>query len=334
MTEQQTILDIKDLTTHFITYRGVVKAVENVAYDIRANEVVGVVGETGSGKSVTVMSVLRLIRPPGKIISGRVVFRGEDLMSLPEAEIRKRIRGREISMIFQKPMSSLNPVFTIDRQLTDVIRLHFGLDREQARQRALENLAAVSLPDPEEVLAKYPHELSGGMQQRVMIAMALACGSSLLIADEPTTALDVSVQLQILKLIKSIQRRTGFSVLLISHDLGVIASICDRINVMYAGHVLESGSKAALVESPQHPYSQKLIGSVPDFAPREKLAQFKGEIPDLLFAPEGCRFHPRCDRAEAVCRREVPELIEVAPDHKVACHLVTALKNKTTALGT
>jgi oligopeptide/dipeptide ABC transporter ATP-binding protein len=315
------LLEINELTTHFITYRGVVRAVEKVSYDVFPNEVVGVVGETGSGKTVTVMSVLRLIKPPGRIMDGTVRFKGENLLSLPESEIRQRIRGREISMIFQKPMSSLNPVFSIGRQLCDVIRLHFNESKTEARQRAVKNLSSVALPDPEEILSKYPHELSGGMQQRVMIAMALACDSSLLIADEPTTALDVSVQLQILKLIKLIQEKTKLSVLLISHDLGVIASICDRINVMYAGHLLESGKREDLISSPLHPYSQKLIGSVPDFKPREKLAIFRGEIPDLLYAPDGCRFNPRCDHAMEICRKQIPELVEVETDHKVACHL-------------
>ncbi len=315
------LLEINDLTTHFITYRGVVRAVEKVSYDVLPNEVVGVVGETGSGKTVTVMSVLRLIKPPGRIMDGTVRFMGENLLSLPESEIRQRIRGREISMIFQKPMSSLNPVFSIGRQICDVIRLHFNENKTNAVQRAVKNLSSVALPDPEEILTKYPHELSGGMQQRVMIAMALACGSSLLIADEPTTALDVSVQLQILKLIKLIQEKTKLSVLLISHDLGVIASICDRINVMYAGHVLESGSRNDLIISPRHPYSQKLIGSVPDFKPREKLTILRGEIPDLLYAPDGCRFNPRCDHAREICRKQIPELVEVETDHKVACHL-------------
>ncbi|MBW1712247.1 MAG: ABC transporter ATP-binding protein, partial [Deltaproteobacteria bacterium] len=264
MTDDSPLLSIRELTTHFITYRGVVKAVEDVSYDVRAGQVVGVVGETGSGKTVTVMSVLRLIKPPGKIMGGQVWFKGEDVLALPESEVRKRIRGRGISMIFQKPMSSLNPVFSVGRQVTDVIRLHFKCSKQEARDRALANLADVALPDPAEVLLKYPHELSGGMQQRVMIAMALACGSSLLIADEPTTALDVSVQLQIMKLIDSIRHKTGLSVLLISHDLGLIASICDRINVMYAGHLFESGSTEDIVGRPLHPYSKKLIGSVPD----------------------------------------------------------------------
>ena len=321
MTQDQPLLRVEELTTHFVTYRGTVRAVEKVSFQVRSGEVVGLVGETGSGKSVTVMSVLRLIRPPGRIVGGRAWFKGRDLMELPEAEIRQRIRGREIAMIFQKPMSSLNPVFTIGRQLSDVIRLHFKESREAARERAMANLAAVALPDPEEVLTKYPHELSGGMQQRVMIAMALACGSSLLIADEPTTALDVSVQLQILKLIKSIQAETDLSVLLISHDLGVIASVCDRINVMYAGHLLESASTRELVASPRHPYARKLIGSVPDFRPRERLAMFQGEIPDLLFAPGGCRFHPRCEKALDLCREEVPKLREIGPGHWLACHL-------------
>jgi oligopeptide transport system ATP-binding protein len=315
------LLEINDLTTHFITYRGVVRAVEKVSYDVLPNEVVGVVGETGSGKTVTVMSVLRLIKPPGRIMDGTVRFKGENLLSLPESEIRQRIRGREISMIFQKPMSSLNPVFSIGRQLCDVIRLHFNESKADAVQRAVKNLSSVALPDPEEILTRYPHELSGGMQQRVMIAMALACGSSLLIADEPTTALDVSVQLQILKLIKLIQEKTKMSVLLISHDLSVIASICDRINVMYAGHLLESGSRNDLISSPRHPYSQKLIGSVPDFKPREKLTILRGEIPDLLYAPDGCRFNPRCDHAREICRKQIPKLVEVETDHKVACHL-------------
>ena len=323
MTGDNLLLSIRNLTTRFITYRGVVPAVENVSFDVSKGEVVGVVGETGSGKSVTVMSVLRLIKPPGKIIDGEVWFKGEDLLKLPESTVRDRIRGCEISMIIQKPTSSLNPVFTIGHQLSDVVRLHYTVARREAEDRAVESLRIVALPDPPEVLSKYPHELSGGMQQRVMIAMALACGSSLLIADEPTTALDVSVQLQILKLIKSVQEETGMSVLLISHDLAVIASICDTVNVMYAGNLVESGSVKTIVDHPCHPYSQKLISSVPDFAPRETLATFRGEIPDLLFVPTGCRFHPRCDFAKEVCRQSPPRLAEIEPGHRVACYLFT-----------
>jgi oligopeptide/dipeptide ABC transporter ATP-binding protein len=292
-----------------------------VSFEVKEAEVVGVVGETGSGKSVTVLSLLRLIRPPGRIVRGEIHFKGEDILGLSETEVRERIRGREITMIFQKPMSSLNPVFTIGRQLVDVIRLHDRMSRGAARERAVESLRSVALADPREVLGKYPHELSGGMQQRVMIAMALGCGSSLLIADEPTTALDVSVQLQILKLMKELQEKTGLSILLISHDLGVIASICDRVNVMYAGMLVESGPLRSVIDSPCHPYSAGLISAVPDFAPRERLGTLRGEIPDLLFAPRGCRFHPRCAQAETICREDRPRSIQIEADHWVACHL-------------
>lgn len=321
MIKDKELLSIRDLTTYFFTYRGVVKAVEGVSYDLNKGEVVGIVGETGSGKSVTVLSLLRLIRPPGRILRGEIIFKGEDILRLPESAVRERIRGREITMIFQKPMSSLNPVFTIGRQLVDVIRLHNNLTRPAAHQRAVENLEAVALPDPEDILKKYPHELSGGEQQRVMIAMALGCGSSLLIADEPTTALDVSVQLQILKLMKELQRKTEISILLISHDLGVIASICDHVNVMYAGTLVESGPLRSVVDGARHPYSVGLISSVPDFGPRASRGTLHGEIPDLLFAPSGCRFHPRCAHAERICRNEQPRLIEIEPGHRVACHL-------------
>ncbi len=313
------LLEVTGLSTEFVVYEGVVRAVDDVSFYVRSGEVVGMVGETGCGKSVTVNSVMRLILPPGRIVSGEVRLGGRDLMQLSEAEMRS-VRGREISMIFQKPMSSLNPVFTLESQLTDVIRLHRSISGEEARRIAIDSLKAVALGSPEELLARYPFELSGGQQQRAMIAMALSCGSRLLIADEPTTALDVSVQLQILKLIRQIMDDTNMSTLIISHDMGVIGCICDRIYVMYASQIVEHGPTEAIIEHPGHPYVIGLIGSIPAFVKSEaRLEHIPGEVPNPLDPPSGCRFHPRCKHAIAACRTTRPDLRDVGPEHAAAC---------------
>jgi oligopeptide/dipeptide ABC transporter ATP-binding protein len=321
-TDSGELLKVLDLTVHFPTYGGLVRAVEGVNLDVHEQEIVGLIGETGCGKTVTGYSLLRLVQPPGRIVRGQVVFRGRDLLSLSEREVRG-IRGREISMIFQRPMSSLNPVFAIGDQLLDVVRLHRTPDRKKAREIVLRSLSEVALPDPESIMAKRPFKLSGGMQQRVMIAMALACGASLLIADEPTTALDVSIQLQILKLILKIVEARKLSVLLISHDMSLIGSMCERINVMYAGSIIESGPKSAIIGRPAHPYTRALLQAVPEMSQdkAQRLQAIDGTVPSLIRLPEGCRFAPRCPRQSETCRRSFPARVPVGPDHYVHCYL-------------
>ncbi len=317
----QPLLEVEDLRTYFFTYLGIVRAVDGISLSLRRSDTVGLVGETGCGKSVATRSILRLVPPPGRIVSGRVVFDGRDVLAMTEREVRDDVRGRGIAMVFQKPMSSLNPVFSVGQQFTSVLRLHHHVKRDQARAMAIENLAAVALPAPTEILRMYPHELSGGMQQRVLIAMALGCRAKLLVADEPTTALDVSVQLQILKLLEEVRRRTAMAILVISHNLGVVSNLCDRVIVMYAGTVVEDGPVQDIVANPHHPYTQGLIDAVPDFAPRgSALGTLKGEVPSLLLTPDGCRFHPRCRLADEVCQRERPSMASTSADRSIACH--------------
>ena len=313
------LLEVNHLVTEFVVQEGVVRAVDDVSFYVRHNEVVGMVGETGCGKSVTVNSVMRLVQSPGRIVSGEVQLGGRDLMRLSEAQMRS-VRGREIAMIFQKPMSSLNPVFTLGSQLIDVIRLHRSVSESEARRIAVESLTAVALGNPEGLLTRYPFELSGGQQQRAMIAMALSCGSRLLIADEPTTALDVSVQLQILKLIRQIMDDTNMSTLVISHDMGVIGCVCDRIYVMYASRIVEHGPTEAIIEHPRHPYVIGLIRSIPAFVKDvTRLEHITGEVPNPINPPSGCRFHPRCKYAIEECTRTRPELVSVGDEHAAAC---------------
>lgn len=321
MSETNVLLNVLDLKTHFFTYQGVILAVDGVSFSVNQSETVGLVGETGCGKSVTTRSILRLVTPPGRIVSGEIMFDGQDILKMSEKTVRKTIRGRGIAMVFQKPMSSLNPVFTIGQQFAGVLRLRKKEKTQQLLNQAQESMSAVALARPHELLKQYPHELSGGMQQRVLIAMALACQSKLLIADEPTTALDVSVQLQILELLSQIQQHTGMSVLMISHDLGVVTNICDRIIVMYAGTVVESAPVSVIIRNPAHPYTSGLINAVPDFAPRgAALGTLSGEVPNLLAPPTGCRFHPRCSQATEICTKERPESVHLGTQHLVACH--------------
>jgi peptide/nickel transport system ATP-binding protein len=327
-TAASALLDIQGLKTQFRTDDGAVLAVDDVSFDIRPGETVGVVGESGCGKSVTALSVMRLIPdPPGRVVGGRILFQGTDLLSLPEAKMRE-LRGNQIGMIFQEPMTSLNPVFTVGEQIAEAVRLHQGADARTARQRAIEMLRQVGIPSPEQRVDSYPHHLSGGMRQRVMIAMALACDPKLLIADEPTTALDVTIQAQILELIRDLQRKRGMSVLLITHDLGVVAETCDRVVVMYAGKVVERATAAELFAQPRHPYTAGLLRSVPSFeaagdgrergSERPRLHAIPGVVPALTNLPGGCRFRDRCDRAQADCAQAEPPLVALN-GHEVAC---------------
>jgi len=322
MTNNGTILSVSDLRTYFQTEDGVVKAVDGISFDLKRGETLGIVGESGSGKSVTNLSVMRLIpQPPGKVVSGEIIFDGVDLRQLPIAEMRK-LRGKRIAMIFQDPMTSLNPFLKISTQLMEVTRLHLGHTKEQAREHAIKMLQMVGIPEPETRVDNYPHEFSGGMRQRVMIAMALSCEPELLIADEPTTALDVTIQAQILELIKDLKSRLGTSVILITHDLGVVAGMTDHIVVMYAGKVFEQAPTKKLFATPANPYTKGLLKSVPDPAHEQgtELYQIPGLPPDVAHLPPGCPFAERCERAVNICREEYPPFVQIAPDHRSLCH--------------
>ncbi len=319
----KTLLEIKNLKTHFFTHEGTVKAVDGVSFKINQGETLGIVGESGSGKSVTALSVMRLIpHPPGKIVGGEIYFEGKNLLKLDDKEIRK-MRGKKISMIFQEPMTSLDPVFTIGHEIGEVIQLHQGSNKEEARKKSIEILKVVGIPDVEKRIDNYPHELSGGMRQRVMIAMALSCNPTLLIADEPTTALDVTIQAQILRLINDLKDKFGASVMLITHDLGVIAEMCDNVAVMYAGNIVEYTDVYTLFNNPLHPYTKGLNKSMPRMnVEAEHLDVIPGMVPNLLDLPSGCPFHPRCDLSFKKCVEEMPELIEIENSHLVRCHLI------------
>ena len=319
------LLAIEDLRTYFFTRDGVVRAVDGVSYAVRAGETLAVVGESGCGKSVTALSILRLIAsPPGRIVGGSIRFQGGDLLEFSDAEMRS-IRGNEISMIFQEPMTSLNPVLTIGRQIAETLMLHQRLDHKAAIARAVEMLKLVHIPEAERRVNEYPHQLSGGMRQRVMIAMALACNPKLLIADEPTTALDVTIQAQILDLMRELKAKTGAAIILITHDLGVVAEMAERVVVMYAGRKVEEAPVDALFASPQHPYTRGLLSSVPQLGetlkerPRERLVEIPGMVPSLRNAIVGCAFAPRCPLADDRCRAEAPALAEKRPAHFAAC---------------
>ena len=317
-----TLLEVRNLTTEFSTSGGVVRAVDGVSWDVREGETVALVGESGCGKSVSALSVMRLVAAPaGRIVRGQVVFKGRDLLALSEEEMR-RVRGREIAMIFQEPMTSLNPVLTIGRQLTEGLEIHLGMTAAQARERAAELLGMVGIPDPARRLTQYPHQFSGGMRQRMMIAMALACNPSLILADEPTTALDVTIQAQILELMKDLSRRLGVAMLIITHNLGVVARYADRVNVMYAGRIVERGSARELYAEPRHPYTLGLLKSVPrlDEPRRARLQPIEGQPPDLTRLPPGCAFTPRCAFRVERCAAERPALVAVGGEgHVTAC---------------
>jgi oligopeptide transport system ATP-binding protein len=321
MSTNGNLLTVTDLRTHFETEDGTVKAVDGVSFAVKRGETLGIVGESGSGKSVANLSLMRLIpEPPGRIVSGAVNFHGRDVLKMSAAEVRG-LRGKRIAMIFQDPMTSLNPFMRVSRQLMEVTQLHLGHTKEQARAHAIKMLEHVGIPDAAERVDSYPHEFSGGMRQRVMIAMALSCEPELLIADEPTTALDVTIQAQILDLIKRLKSETGASVILITHDLGVVAGMTDHVIVMYAGKVFERAPTEELFARPGNPYTRGLLRSVPDPAAEQgKLYQIPGQPPDLARMPPGCPFASRCERAEEICTREFPPFVELNTDHHSLCH--------------
>jgi len=318
------VLEIRDLVTEFRTEAGTVRAVDGVSFEIPARSTLGVVGESGSGKSVTALSVMRLIASPGRIASGSIRYAGKDLLALPPDEMR-RIRGNRIAMIFQEPMTSLNPVFTVGDQVGEAVRLHQRKSRAEARAIAIEMFRLVGIPSPEDRIDSFPHQLSGGMRQRVMIAMALACKPDLLIADEPTTALDVTIQAQILELLRALQRELGMSILLITHDLGVVAETCDDVVVMYAGRVVERAKTEVLFSAPRHHYTAGLLRSVPSYGDGDevgehtRLVEIKGMVPSLLELPKGCKFVDRCPAAQTRCRDEEPALVPLGAS-LVRCH--------------
>jgi oligopeptide/dipeptide ABC transporter ATP-binding protein len=319
---EEKLLQVKGLKTSFYTESGVVRAIDGVSFDVFKGETLGIVGESGCGKSVTSMSVLRLIpQPPGKIEAGEIIFEGEDLIKASDDRMRE-IRGNKISMIFQEPMTSLNPVFTIGFQISEVLQLHRGMDKRACRVEAIALLKKVGIPRAEGVVDDYPFSLSGGMRQRAMIAMALACQPALLIADEPSTALDVTIQAQILQIMRDLQRDTGMSIMFITHDLGVIAEMSDRVIVMYAGHIVEQADVRSLFRDPLHPYTKGLLISKPDLNTGDaRLHVIPGNVPNLLKRPTGCQFHPRCEFAFDRCRQELPPLFHTADGRLVRCWL-------------
>ncbi|ONI44114.1 peptide ABC transporter ATP-binding protein [Candidatus Epulonipiscium fishelsonii] len=319
---KEKILEVKGLETSFFTHLGEVQSVRSVSFDIYKGEVVGIVGESGSGKSITCMSIMKLLQHPGKIKHGEVLFKGEDLVKKSPKEMRK-IQGDEISMIFQDPMTALNPVYTIGNQMTEVIRAHKKMTQKEAEKIAVKMLEAVGIPSPEQRLQNYPHEFSGGMRQRAIIAMALSCEPELLIADEPTTALDVTIQAQILDLLKGLREKLDTSIIFITHDLGVIAELCDKVIVMYGGMVMEEASVVDLFKDPKNPYTIGLLKSVPnpETLTKQTLIPIAGSPPDMLHPPKGCAFCNRCEYAVQKCLDEIPKLYEVGNGHKSRCHL-------------
>jgi len=328
MPPSEPLLEVRNLRTHFFTDDGAVKAVDDVSFTLEKGKVLGLVGESGCGKSVTSLSIMRLVAPPGRIVEGEILFEGKNLVALPEHEMR-RIRGNKISMIFQEPMTSLNPVFTVGNQIGEAIMLHQGKSKAEARQRSIEMLKKVKVPAAETRVDDYPHQMSGGMRQRVMIAMALACNPKLLIADEPTTALDVTIQAQILDLLRDLQDELQMSIILITHDLGVVAEVADHVAVMYASKIVEYAAAPELYGNPIHPYTKGLFKSRPSSNTdrKERLKVIPGSVPNPLRFPTGCKFHPRCELAEssgkmAQCQAKEPALREVTPGHWVACDVV------------
>ncbi|HVF47073.1 MAG TPA: ABC transporter ATP-binding protein [Pyrinomonadaceae bacterium] len=324
-----TILAVNDLKTYFQTPEGPLNAVDGVSFELKRGETLGIVGESGSGKSVVSLSLLRLVEAPGKIVGGRITFDGVDVLAATAKDVR-RLRGRRLAMIFQDPMTSLNPYLKIGKQLTEITRLHLGHSRVEARRHAIRMLEMVGIPDADDRIGDYPHQFSGGMRQRVMIAMALSCEPEVLIADEPTTALDVTIQAQILELVKDLTARMGTSVILITHDLGIVAGVADTVVVMYAGRVFERATTMDIFAAPANPYTKALLRSMPrtDGEPGELLYQIPGLPPDGVDRPPGCPFAPRCDRVEKICRQEEPPFTEVGADHYSLCHFAEAVHNE------
>jgi oligopeptide/dipeptide ABC transporter ATP-binding protein len=316
------ILEVKNLDTHFYTENGTVKAVNDVSFYVNEGETLGIVGESGCGKSITCMSLVRLVEtPPGKYVGGEVLFDGEDISNASDARIRE-LRGNDISFIFQEPMTSLNPIFKIGQQISETMILHRGMTKKEAREESIKMLELVKIPNPERVVDDYPFALSGGMRQRAMIAMALGCQPKLLIADEPTTALDVTIQAQVLDLMNDLKKKINASIIFITHDLGVISEMSDRVMVMYAGKVVEVATTVDIFKNPLHPYTLGLISSKPDMATESaRLHVIPGNVPDLNNLPSGCPFHPRCEKAMDVCKKSFPSEITLENDHKVACWL-------------
>lgn len=318
---EEKILEVKDLKTYFYVQEGELKAVDGLSYDVKRGESVGIVGESACGKSVSALSVMRLIPyPPGIIVGGQVLFKGQDLLHLSEEEMR-HIRGNRIGMVFQEPMTSLNPVLTVSLQLSEALQLHRGMDKNQATEEAAKLIKLVGIPDSDRRVSDYPYQFSGGMQQRIMIAMALSCNPELLICDEPTTSLDVTVQAQLLEIIDNLRAQFGTAVMIITHNLGVVARYVDRVNVMYAGRLMESGPTDIIYGEPRHPYTVGLLTSVPrlDLPRKRKLSVIAGLPPNLVRLPPGCPFSPRCQFAMTKCREELPQMEEVGPEHRVAC---------------
>ena len=316
-----TLLEVKNLKTHFFTMEGVVKAVDGVSYELNEGETLGLVGESGCGKSVSALSVMRFIPdPPGKIIDGEILLDGEDILKI-DMEGMREVRGAKIAMVFQEPMTSLNPVLTVERQITETLQLHMGMSKLESQRESVNLLTRVGIPDPEMRIKQYPHQFSGGMRQRVMIAMALSCNPRLIIADEPTTALDVTIQAQILDLMKSLTTELGVALIVITHNLGVVARYADRVNIMYAGKVIERGEAREIYSNPRHPYTVGLLRSVPrlDLPRRAKLDPIEGQPPDLINLPPGCAFRERCRWAIDKCATDTPELVETSDGHLSAC---------------
>lgn len=321
------LLKVEDLETKFFTDEGIVEAVRKVSFSLKPRRTLGIVGESGCGKTVLALSILRLLPFPGKVVGGKVIFNGRSLLEMPERELRK-IRGGQIAMIFQDPMTSLNPVLKVGYQVTESILAHQSLSRKEARQKAIELLQKVGIPQPLEAFKSYPHQFSGGMRQRAMIAMALANNPLILIADEPTTALDVTIQAQILELINKLRSELNSSVVLITHDMGVVAQLADEVLVMYAGKVMEVGPSSNIFYNSRHPYTWGLMSSVPRLDRRSKLSSIKGAPPSLISPPTGCPFYPRCSYRQAVCQSSPPPLLEISFEHFSACHFASELKKK------
>lgn len=323
------VLQVKGLKTYYYTEEGVVPAVDGLDFEVEPGETFAIVGESGCGKSVTSLSILRLIpSPPGKIIDGEIIYHGQDLVKKSEREMRS-IRGNDISMIFQEPMTSLNPVFTVGQQIGESFRFHQQMGKAEMLKKSIEMLRLVGIPEPEHVINDYPNQLSGGMRQRVMIAIALACEPKLLIADEPTTALDVTIQAQVLELMKKLKAQYQTAMVMITHDLGIVAEICDYVAIMYAGEVVEYGTREHIFNSTAHPYTKGLFACIPDiFTEQNELIPINGLTPDPTDLPQGCRFNPRCPYATERCRQEHPENVEIEPGHFVACHLINGGGNE------